>query len=117
MEESIAPAFSAADACLTVAFDTARREGFPHPAPEVPAGSDGPCHGEDWVSYLTDQRDRVRQCINAVLSNMIPQIEARARSDPGAEVDPDRIRARDRAIHAQLLGACPGMPEAPPAPS
>ncbi|MEO1492710.1 MAG: hypothetical protein AAFV19_11210 [Pseudomonadota bacterium] len=107
VERSIVKSFSETDACLTHAYDVARRAGFPHPPPEVPPGADLPCAGEDWRAYLSTRHDQTRQCMITILNNMIPQIRLRVSGAP--RLSEEALETARTAIRAQLEGQCPGM--------
>lgn len=121
VETSIAPSFVQTDACLTLAYDTARRLDFPYPSPIVPDDPEHKCAKREWFSLLTENRAVVHECMEEILDNMIPQIRLQADRSKTHEDDSDQMqdarRATEREIHMKLQEACVGMPEAPVSPT
>lgn len=115
VEEAVLPSFGRSDSCLTIAYDTGFRADFPFPAPNDAIRATGKCgKTESWQGYMKTERDRLRTCLSGILSNMAPQIRARARdvlAPPLTEAEAARWRHR---VEAGLAQACHGM--APPAP-
>ncbi|MEM9011573.1 MAG: hypothetical protein AAGE18_10125 [Pseudomonadota bacterium] len=112
--EAIAPLFAKTDACLTAAFDLATARGFQIGAGFRPAG----CSPEGrWTDLPRTSTVAVRECANAILTNMRGQIAGRAlrRQGNAAGEPPPERRDWAASIEAELLASCPGLAPSVPA--
>ncbi|MBY8974340.1 hypothetical protein KHP62_00880 [Rhodobacteraceae bacterium NNCM2] len=110
LETTVLPSFSRSDACLTVAYDAAFRAGFPYPAPNDRITASGRCgDGGNWQAYMKEERNNLRICLNAILSNMVPQIRARAATVLDPPLSEAERAKRENRIEIDLARACNGM--------